>query len=599
MTEKVVLNRYSIIESIGRGGYGEVFKAEDTLMGRTVAVKRINISSKASSRTLNEARAAGQLNHPNVVTVYDLEHDDKYYYLIMEYIDGAPLSRILQAKSPFTIEEALDVSIQIADALEAAHAMDIVHRDIKPDNIMVTRDGNVKVTDFGIARLSASTMTAEGDVLGTFAYMSPEQAKGGKIDARTDIFSLGVVIYEMLTGVSPFASATPAGIVFKITNLDPQPLTELNEQVSSDLDSLVLRTLEKKRPARIEDVTILRHYLESMRVAKTPSRKIIKALYKQAFATEQAAPIDYRGPMKPLVDAISSVKETVGSFINKRRHLFDRFANAIIATLLLTYFMSKTGFWASEISGIIPFVYFAAALLFPRVGLTAGFAILFLPVADYSLVVAIFAAIGVFLLMLAFWLTRPAKLVFGGLAPLLSLAGIGLSYPLAAGLLWNPVWAGSIAFLGGLGLELFDLFNGSTLHYLSATNTFALEKTLAGAINPLTAFPDLIKPFFSSPPLILQPLVWMGAAVLVSFIGKRRSLRNDLWGLCAGAAFLLVGQFVLMSAFHWSPAYADLLLKTFLASLILPLGLLTVLPRRSFSPDEDEDEDDDYEEDDE
>lgn len=215
MTEELVLNRYRIIERVGRGGNGEVFKAEDTLMNRIVAVKRIELNAKTSARTINEARAAASLNHPNVVTVFDLAEDDDFRYLIMEFIDGVPLSRVLRAKSPLSTEEALDIAILISDALEAAHAMEIIHRDIKPDNIMITKDGNLKVTDFGIAKLGSSTMTAEGDILGTFAYMSPEQAKGGRIDARTDIFSLGVIMYEMLGGASPFASATPAGIVYR------------------------------------------------------------------------------------------------------------------------------------------------------------------------------------------------------------------------------------------------------------------------------------------------------------------------------------------------------------------------------------------------
>lgn len=593
MTDELVLHRYRILERVGRGGNGEVFRAEDTLMNRIVAVKRIELNNKASARSINEARAAASLNHPNVVTMFDLAEDEHYRYLIMEFIDGLPLSRILKAKSPLSVEEALDVAIQISDALEAAHAMEIVHRDIKPDNIMITRDGSVKVTDFGIAKLGASTMTAEGDILGTFAYMSPEQAKGGRIDARTDVFSLGVILYEMLGGVSPFGSATPAGIVYKITTLDPQPLGELNEKVGSDLASLIARTLEKKRTARLDDVTILRHYLESMRTAKTPARKVLKSLFKMAAGADTEPVREYDGPFKEFFGVISDAKEAVAGFILAHRSLAERFANAAIATGMLIFFLTKTGFYAGEITAMIPFVYFGAALIFPRLGLAAGLAVLCLPIADYSLIMAVFAAIAIFFWLLSFWLARPAKTVFAFLAPLGAKVGTGLSYPLAAGLLWKPVDAGLIAFLGGLGVTLFDLFNSKTIHFMAAPNKFGLEKALSGQLNPLTALSDLFKPFIHSPILLAQPVLWAVVAAGISLFAKRRSLKSDLYALAAGAGVLLIGQLALLTVFHWKAAYVDTLLKTFIASLILPIGLAMILPRRSFGTGEPEDEEDD------
>lgn len=595
MTDELVLNRYRIIERVGRGGNGEVFKAEDTLMNRIVAVKRIELSAKTSARTINEARAAASLNHPNVVTVFDLAQDNDFRYLIMEFIDGVPLSKVLKAKSPLGVEESLDIAILIADALEAAHAMQIVHRDIKPDNIMVTKEGNIKVTDFGIAKLGSSTMTAEGDILGTFAYMSPEQAKGGRIDARTDVFSLGVILYEMLGGVSPFSSATPAGIVYKITTLEPRPLGELNEKVGVDLESLIMRTLEKKRTARLDDVTILRHYLESMRTAKTPARKIIKALYKMTAGSSLEPVREYDGPLKEIFRVFSDAKEAVLGFILSHRSLVERFANAAVCTVLLMFFLTKTGFYAGEVSAIIPFVYFGAALLFPRLGLAAGFAVMCLPVADYSLIAAVFTGIVIFLWWLSFWLGRPAKTVFSLLAPVGTLFGTGLSFPLATGLLWKPADAGLIGFMGGLALTIFDLFNSKTIHFLAAPNKFGLEKALSGALNPITAFSDFVRPFFNTPALLAQPILWAAVAIGISIFAKRRSLRSDLYALGIGAAALLVGQLAILTLFHWSAAYIDSLLKTFIASLILPLGLTLFLPRRSFGTGEPEDDEEDDE----
>jgi len=531
------------------------------------------------------------------VTVHDLEHDNEFFYLIMEYIDGVTLSQILAAKAPLTIEESLDVAIQIADALEAAHAMDIVHRDIKPDNIMITRNGDVKVTDFGIAKLSASTMTADGDIMGTFAYMSPEQAKGGRVDARTDIFSLGVVLYQMLTGASPFASATPAGIVFKITSLEPQPLYELNDRISSDLDSLVMRTLEKKRSDRIDDVTVLRHYLESMRTARLPARKIIKPLYRLAQAGQPEESQEYLGPLKPLVESAGDAKERVAAFVKRHRKIFERFGNAVLATLILSFFLTKTGFYMPGITSAIPFVYFVVAVLFPRVGLAGGLAFLALPIADFSLIMAVLYSVGIFVWGLSFWLIRPLKTVYLFLSPLLALAGSGLSFPLITGLFFNPLEAIILGIAGGFAVEFLYLFNMKTIAFIAAPNVYGLKAALAGSLNPISATGALIKPFLASPLLIVQPILWGGVAALISVTAKRRSLKTDFYGLTAGAAVLLVGQLALMINFQWGSTYIDTLLKTLAASLILPLGLLPALPRRGvYSEDfEGEEEDEDEE----
>jgi hypothetical protein len=399
----------------------------------------------------------------------------------------------------------------------------------------------------------------------------------------------------MLTGSHPFGSATPAGTVFKITNVEPQPPSEINESISLDLESLVMRALDKKRTQRIADVTIFRHYLESLRSAKIPSRKVIKALYKQAVSDRLAPVAEYSGPFKPVVDRLSNAKERAGEFIAAHRPLVERVVNALLAMIMLSFFMSKTGFYAEELTAIIPYAYCALAIVFPRLGLAGGFLILLLPIADYSLVITVFAGIVVFLGLLSFWLVRPSKTVFTVAAPLTSMAGFGLAFPLVSGLWWKPLWAAAAAFLGCFMVEFFDLFTGKTMNYMALANSFGLKERLSGAINPLTAFPALIKPFIASPGLLLQPLLWASAAFLISVLTKRKSVKRDLYGLFAGAAVLLIGQFALMGAFGWNPGYIDSLLKTFTASFILAIGLLVILPRRSFTDDEDEE---DFEEDD-
>jgi serine/threonine protein kinase len=253
-----MVDRYSIISRLGAGGLGEVWLAMDTELAREVALKFLSPElaedSDQARRFRQEARAASSLNHPNLVTIFDIAEFDGRQLIAQEYIPGRTVRDALAA-GPFKIETVLEIATQIAAGLGAAHAAGIVHRDIKPENIMIRPDGVVKVVDFGIARftdeaalsghLPSSRLTQPGIIVGTARYMSPEQARGLPVDGRSDIFSLGVVLYEMVTGVAPFTGGTPSDVLAAILNADPAPLKRNSRNVPSEVECIVRRCLAK------------------------------------------------------------------------------------------------------------------------------------------------------------------------------------------------------------------------------------------------------------------------------------------------------------------------------------------------------------------
>lgn len=261
------LSHYRVLQLIGAGGMGEVYLAEDTRLGRKVALKMLlkefTEDRERVQRFEQEARAASALNHPNIITIHEVGQVEDAPFIVTEFIEGQTLRQQMAAEK-MRLREVLDVAIQVAGALEAAHEAGIVHRDIKPENVMVRRDGLVKVVDFGLAKLSeerdrragldATTYvdTTPGLVLGTVAYMSPEQARGEKLDERTDIFSLGVVIYEMLAGRSPFGASSEAETLAALLEREPKPIGEHVEGVPVEVDRIVSKALRKEREGRYQ-----------------------------------------------------------------------------------------------------------------------------------------------------------------------------------------------------------------------------------------------------------------------------------------------------------------------------------------------------------
>ncbi|MDH4272515.1 MAG: serine/threonine protein kinase [Candidatus Aminicenantes bacterium] len=254
------IGKYKILGILGKGGMGIVYKGLDPDIEREVAIKTIRFDTLTDgmekeellTRVIREAKAAGRLNHPNIITIYDVARDKDLTYIVMQYIDGSNLQALIESGKAISPQEIIDILKPVADALDFAHRGGIVHRDIKPANIMIDNTGKPFLADFGVARIETSTMTQAGTTVGTLSYMSPEQVKGQTVDKRSDIFALGVILYELLTGKKPFGGDNMSTIVYRIVHEEPERITEINKDLPPAYESVVRRALAKNPEDRYQ-----------------------------------------------------------------------------------------------------------------------------------------------------------------------------------------------------------------------------------------------------------------------------------------------------------------------------------------------------------
>ena len=341
MIGKTILH-YKILEKIGEGGMGEVYKAQDTKLDRFVALKflpsQLTTTEEDKARFIQEAKAASAMNHPNVCTIHSIEEYDKQLFIVMEYVEGKTLK---DKKDSLSEKQILEIGIQVSEGLAAAHEKGIVHRDIKPENIMVRKDGIAQIMDFGLAKLysdsNVSRLTKAGTTMGTMGYMSPEQVQGLDVDHRTDIFSLGVVLYELLSGESPFKGMHETAIMYEIVNVEAAPISTIKKDIDPFLDGIILECLEKEKDDRYQSAKELAKNLRKIKRVSTSDRSskifnVNSGIIKTSSGTSQA-------------------QQTSGTFsveiLNRRIDLSGIFKSRLVA-------------WVIAVISIIAAVYFRA-----------------------------------------------------------------------------------------------------------------------------------------------------------------------------------------------------------------------------------------------
>jgi serine/threonine protein kinase len=355
--------RYVILEQLGRGAMGVVYKARDPKIDRVVALKTVSLiglepeqEEEFRDRFRGEAQAAGRLQHPGIVTIFDVGEDESHEpYIVLEYVAGESLSRILSREKKLPLPRALQFAEEIAEALDYAHAQGVVHRDIKPANILIGEDGHAKIADFGIAKLNLAHFTLPGRVLGTPAYMAPEQLAGEGVDNRSDLFSLGVILYAMVTGHSPFTGNSATTVCFKVVNREPMPASSFDLELPRSLDAVITRAMAKDPAERFQRGSELAAALRQLRaehdpgstttspwalptyVGSTGTRQALKAQAKGAAGIAQAQGLVRtaiaKARIRNLVFAAAAVTALIILAIPSRRTVTSRKANGPVQPL--------------------------------------------------------------------------------------------------------------------------------------------------------------------------------------------------------------------------------------------------------------------------
>jgi hypothetical protein len=554
--EGLILGRYRPLAELGEGGHGAVDLAFDTKMARRVAIKRIPISHRGLElleRTtgLKEARTAALLNHPNIVTVYEWDTDENEAFLIMEHVDGASLAQVLDTYAPLDADEAAAVIAPIADALVFAHDNGVLHLDLKPENVLVTRDGLVKVGDFGVASLT----NAAGQAIsagGTLGYMPPEQLRGLPVDVRTDVWAFAALAFEVLTGEVPFAAGTIEQALRLAEDGEPPFAGRFEPSLPPQLDDVLVAALRPDPDERPREIAGVADDLLRFLGDPTAGRDGLAELVDELVAEEEP---DKTG---------SLVRLGLWDRLATRSLLATRVAVGLASGYLAWVGMEPLGFGSAPTLAAIA-IASVGGFFAPPLGLAAG--LVLVAAGGFALVPALGAGLGVAgaLWWIAVCRTRPAAGALPAFVPLAAAVGAGATLPLLAGFFIDGVWAAGAA--GAAAGAALGLLRAGTLPVSSEISPLRL------IASPLP-FLAVIDWRTSALPILVTTLAW-GVAALLTALGVRRGTRlgatiGSLGGLLVMAS--ASAPWVTGSSQWETPAVLELVLALILMTVIIVLG---------------------------
>lgn len=547
----LLLKRFEIKEKLGEGYSSIVYKAFDKKLEREVALKVISSSKAFEDRVRREIRVAANLTHPNVVTIYDVIETKDYYVFVMELVRGINLREALRRKGKIPWPKALYIAYQVAEALEEAHKLEIVHRDVKPENIMISRDGRVKLADFGISVL-IERGARELKASGTLGYMSPEQISGRYVDETTDIFALGVVLYEMLTGKNPFAADSLKETALRVLSFNPPPPGKVQPSVPEKLDEVVSRAIGKDPEFRFQS-----------------ARQFREALKKVQQEFIQLKEESEKEPQREEIDVSDLTEltflEKMGSSLYHARNYFRLSFFSISLFLILFGSLSIEKMYKGISAILVPLGVVIVGLIHPATALWLSCASVVIPVFVNYPILASLLGIGFIIYALIFSYGRNSyysPLPFLGIY----LAKIGL-FPfvfLLPGLIFEP----ASAFISGLTAGIIGVYLKSTGN--TSINPFLIEIKAVQALD-LTTIEGILKPLISKPSVIFEILLLAFIPYLISIVRKGTfgKIYSSALALMVGMISLILGYSLLSSLFKLTDNFTEKILISTFPSLLL------------------------------
>lgn len=550
---ELLLERYEVLEAVGKGAFSQVAKAFDKKIERYVAIKAIPINNKTAIMALREVKTVASLNHPGIVTLYEFEQTDKNYYLIMEFVAGKTLAELLAAAKTLSVDVAVAIIMQACQAIAYAHEHGIIHRDLKPSNIMILPDGRLKIMDFGVAHLRR--FNAEYEVkqtVGTFAYMSPEQALGEEVKESSDIFSLGVLLYRLVTGQLPFSGKTPAQIVYSLFNKEPREPKELNQQISVSLNQIILTALSKNPDQRFTSAQEFAAHLSPL--LEDEPAKLVASYLQEVFILQPS-------------ESSKGFKETLLSWQQKYQDFFVRLLAATLTSLITLPGLN----WLSVTNELklllLPFI-FALFLLLPPAGLGLAFTLLTYSLFKFSFSLGILAAI--FFVSYFFILGRafPLLATLPFAAPLLANWQLSFFLPLAVGLSFTPLLAALLTAISFLLTYTAQLLNIAQISWLPLIKPLPTSTFKASGYEMFVTLSQNIK---AHPEVGWQLLIWLVGSVFISLSRRvQKSLVRRLLALLAGTSVIGVATLTFLKS-------NQLKLNLFLQNLTFSFIILAVI----------------------